>query len=663
MAGYALIRDDMSETQENPGAQRATPLVNTVICAGVVIAAYSGWQICTGPASYVLVALLALTITTGMLALRVPSMEISFSISDTFSTAAALVIGPAAGAVTAALDGLMLSLRMQSSTRTPRRVLFNLAAPAVGVWVASQVFFAAAGPQLLSDGPFRVPRLFLLLGLFAVLNFALSTGLVAAAVGLEARKSPLAVWKEHFVGLWLTYLGATFASMLMLVLSHDWSGQPMQPLEVLLLIAPLPVILYVTFMHAVGRAHDQIEHLGGMNRVYVATIEALAQTIDAKDQVTHDHIRRVQENSVRLAHALGVNDDGEIQALKAASLLHDVGKISVPEHILNKPGRLTPSELEIMRRHAPVGADILSVIGFPYPVVPIVRHHHENWDGTGYPDGLAGEAIPIGARILMVVDCFDALTSDRPYRPRFEAAAALQVLVDRRGTMYDPQVVDGFLELQAAGLNEEPPASVRAPVADPHATPAAAAPVEEDSGPRDLAAFYSLGRELAMPGAGAPEIGEAIWTSLGGELGAAACVLFLYDESADALAPVFRAGADTVAADARVSLGDRLSGWVAATRTPIVNSDARLDADPDVREVSALQSALAVPIADGERLGGVLAFYSDRQAAFTPVHQRMAEAVAALVAERVCAARAQPVPVPSAVFRNSTSVSHGGARP
>ena len=257
-------------------------------------------------------------------------------------------------------------------------------------------------------------------------------------MALEARKSPLAIWKEHFVGLWLTYLGATFASMLMLVLSHDWSGQPMQPLEVLLLIAPLPVILYVTFMHAVGRAHDQIEHLGGMNRVYVATIEALAQTIDAKDQVTHDHIRRVQENSVRLAHALGVTDDGEIQALKAASLLHDVGKISVPEHILNKPGRLTPAELEIMQRHAPVGADILSVIGFPYPVVPTVRHHHENWDGTGYPDGLAGEAIPIGARILMVVDCFDALTSDRPYRPRFETAAALQVLVDWRGTMYRP---------------------------------------------------------------------------------------------------------------------------------------------------------------------------------------------------------------------------------
>ena len=645
----------MDETPQNTSSHRATPLVDAVICAGVAIAAYSGWQVATQPVSYALIVLLLLTATAGWLALRLPSAEVSFSISDTFSTAAALVIGPAAGAFTAALDGLILSFGMQKSSRTARRILFNAAAPAVGIWTASQVFFAGAGPQIVIDGPWRVPRLFALLAIFCLLNFGVSTGLVAAAVGLDARKSPVAIWKEHFLGLWLTHLGATFASMLMLVLSHDWQGGSMQPLEVLLLITPLPVILYVTFMHAVGRTQDQIEHLGGMNRVYVATIEALAQTIDAKDQVTHDHIRRVQDNSVRLARALGIDDEGEIQALKAASLLHDVGKISVPEHILNKPGRLTPSELEIMRRHAPVGADILSVIGFPYPVVPIVRHHHENWDGTGYPDGLAGEAIPIGARILMVVDCFDALTSDRPYRPRFETAAALQVLIDRKGTMYDPQVVDGFLTLHEAGLNEVPPPG-RAPVADPHATPVVEAPVEQDPTPRDLAAFYSLGRELAVPG-GVSDIGDAIWNALRAELGAVSCVLYVYDESGDALAPAFRAGVETLPPDARVSLGDRLSGWVAATRTPIVNSDARLDVDPDLRDESPLQSALAVPIGDGEQLGGVLAFYSDRQAAFTPAHQRMAEAAAALVAERVCAARAELVAVPAGVARNSTLVS------
>ena len=117
----------------------------------------------------------------------------------------------------------------------------------------------------------------------------------------------------------------------------------------------------------------------------------------------------------------------------------------MPEHILNKPGKLTPAEFEKMKRHAPIGADILSSIEFPYPVVPIVRHHHENWDGSGYPDGLKGAEIPLGARILSVVDCFDALTSDRPYRRAMTEQAALKIIVDRRGQMYDPVVVDAFL--------------------------------------------------------------------------------------------------------------------------------------------------------------------------------------------------------------------------
>ena len=142
----------------------------------------------------------------------------------------------------------------------------------------------------------------------------------------------------------------------------------------------------------------------------------------------------------------------------------------MPEHILNKPGKLTSSEFEVMKRHAPVGADILSMIEFPYPVVPIVRHHHENWDGTGYPDGISGEQIPIGARILQVVDCFDALTSDRPYRPAMQTADALKILKDRRGIMYDARIVDAFVEIHCR-------ASIALQRRDPGAAPPAPAPL------------------------------------------------------------------------------------------------------------------------------------------------------------------------------------------
>src|SRR5438045_833870 len=190
-----------------------------------------------------------------------------------------------------------------------------------------------------------------------------------------------------------------------------------------------------------GRAEDSYSHLTELNRLYLSTIETLAMAIDAKDQVTHGHIRRVQAYAVGLAKRIGVNDVKLIKAIEAAALLHDMGKLAVPEHILNKPGKLTPAEFEKMKLHATVGAEILSAIDFPYPVVPIVRHHHESWNGTGYPDGLKGTDIPIGARILSVVDCFDALTSDRPYRPRLPDTEALKILTDRLGSIYDPLIV------------------------------------------------------------------------------------------------------------------------------------------------------------------------------------------------------------------------------
>ena len=159
-----------------------------------------------------------------------------------------------------------------------------------------------------------------------------------------------------------------------------------------------------------GRVEDADKHVEQLNRLYLSTIETLAMAIDAKDQVTHGHIRRVQAHATSLARKSASSDENLLKAIEAAALLHDMGKLAVPEYILNKPGKLTEREFEKMKLHASVGADILSAIDFPYPVVPIVRHHHENLGRHGYPAGIKGDRIPIGARILSVVDCFDALT-------------------------------------------------------------------------------------------------------------------------------------------------------------------------------------------------------------------------------------------------------------
>ena len=167
----------------------------------------------------------------------------------------------------------------------------------------------------------------------------------------------------------------------------------------------LALILHFAYRNSTGRLADQLHHLAEVNRLHLSTIEALAHAIDAKDAVTHGHIRRVQTLAVALAARVGLEDEQQLRAIEAAALLHDIGKLAVPEHILNKPSKLTAAEFERMKSHARVGAEILSEVDFPYPVVPIVRHHHESWDGTGYPDGLSGTDIPIGARILSVVDC------------------------------------------------------------------------------------------------------------------------------------------------------------------------------------------------------------------------------------------------------------------
>jgi hypothetical protein len=292
---------------------------------------------------------------------------------------------------------------------------------------------------------------------------------------------------------------------------------------------------------------------------------------------------------------------------------------------------LTAAEYDIMKRHAPIGADILSVIGFPYAVAPIVRHHHENWDGTGYPDGLAGDRIPRGSRIIAVVDCFDALTSDRPYRPRMEDRDALQILSDRRGKMYDPQVVDAFFTMHGQGM-------VKASMQKPAFTSAMPAPVRPAAaGPAegrddlDLQTFFTLGS--ALSGATSiSQLGEILWIHLRKHLPASVFVLYGYDGVNDTIVALYTAGDGTRAVDGTpIPLGDRLSGWVAATAQTVMNSDARLDLDERAREHSPLRSALAVPILSNGRTAAVLSFYAEASNAFDDAHRRIVEAASRAV--------------------------------
>jgi putative nucleotidyltransferase with HDIG domain len=422
--------------------------------------------------------------------------------------------------------------------------------------------------------------------------------MVATAVAIQSGRSPFFVWRTNFPALSLNYVGG--ASLAALLVSYSNTVD----LITLGIIIPLLVISYLTFKTSLGRVEDATRHVEEVNRLYLSTIETLATAIDAKDQVTHGHIRRVQKFALGLAAELGLSDARQLKAIEAAALLHDTGKLVVPEHILNKPGRLTTGEFEKMKRHASAGAEILSSIGFPYPVVPIVRHHHENWDGTGYPDGLRGTEIPIGARILAVVDCFDALTSDRPYRPKLEDSEALQILLQRRGTMYDPLVVDIFAQVKdklASSLASESQLEVVVQ--------------EERWNPQLPASSDIAARFLENPVA--QNLSRVLLESVLSATDANVAIIFIRDTRRDELHSMVAISRDgTLKLQVTMPVGARVTGWVAANGTCVVNADASLDLLDDAKPLG-LRRCLAIPILHNVEPLGVMSLYMDDPRGFS----------------------------------------------
>jgi putative nucleotidyltransferase with HDIG domain len=400
-----------------------------------------------------------------------------------------------------------------------------------------------------------------------------------------------------------------------------------------LAVAPLVVVLHLTLRSITGRLSDAERYVQTVDKLYLSTIETLATAIEAKDGVTSDHIRRVQKFAIGLAKALGVTDDKTLKAINAAALLHDTGKLAVPEHILNKPGKLTPLEFEQMKLHVDVGADILSAIDFPYPVVPIVRAHHESWDGSGYPRGLKGDDIPIGARILSVVDCYDALTSDRPYRPALTDAEAMKIIIDRRGKMYDPLVVDTFLKVyrEIAKVvvmeplpHQEALSKIGRAIAAPQPPAAAVTEIRGDA-PDDLLAIISLSRALG----GEATFGDAAvlaTTYLSRIVPDTTFAFYIHDPASGQLVARHAMGEHAAALrGTSIAMSERLSGWVAACRQTIANSDAALDLyDRGIK----LGSALSAPLVDGERVVGVFTAYAAAPQAFTEDQSRLVEMMA-----------------------------------
>lgn len=440
------------------------------------------------------------------------------------------------------------------------------------------------------------------------------------------------------------------------------------------LIVPALYLIYRYVLHHMDELRAEREDAEARSReasdevaLHLRTIAALAEAIESKDQASQRQLRRVQIYCREVSRELALSEP-ERKALLAASLLHDVGKLAVPEHILSKPGRLTREEFAKMKIHPIVAAEILQKVEFPYPVVPIVRHHHEKWDGSGYPDGLKGEDIPIGARILAAVDCLDALVSDRQYRRAFPIDEAMRILIRERGKSFDPRVVlalerrhQEYERLVRESMEERIKLSTELP------TENAAAPAHgldrswDDSWPQPLPSEVTekLGRISAQSKPTSLVLVEA-------EEELRKIIAFdtvtLYRSDGQQLTSEYASGKDAdLFRSLVIPVGQGLCGWVAEKNRPILNGNPAVEPGylNDPTRFTILRSAVTVPLASGEQVIGAMSLYSERRDAFHGGHLQLLQTIAHNLTMNMRAAAGPAGKVPEPLRLPDSRALHG----
>jgi diguanylate cyclase (GGDEF)-like protein/putative nucleotidyltransferase with HDIG domain len=456
----------------------------------------------------------------------------------------------------------------------------------------------------------------------ATVYFVLNSGLVAVAIALASRQPAFAIWQTNF--LWSApsyFVGAGAAALAAWIV--DRVGFWLAPLT----FAPI-YLTYRTYRVYLGRIEAQ-RHVQETSDLHLATIEALAAAIDAKDQMTRVHIRRVQAYAAGLAEAIELSPD-EIQAVRTAALLHDIGKLAIPANILSKPGPLTPEEMAKVRIHPQIGAEIIASVPFPYPVAPIVLSHHERWDGTGYPHGLKGEGIPIGARIISIVDYFDVVTSERPFHAALTTESALALLRHEAGRALDPRLVDIFVErlpelaaaFDAANVTPVPPRTEDKPIAGAVTEPTAFENIALAH--QEIYALYEIAQTMGTTLSVSETMG-LIAAKLAAIIPWSGCALLVLEPDGKELRCRFATGVDApLMIQARLRIGEGLSGWVARHRRTLVNANPRIEFEAaGIQAPVVNQSAIVCPLELGDRFIGTLALFHTQPDRFTEDHRRL----------------------------------------
>src|SRR6202142_2961240 len=415
-------------------SKRATFFITTTATVGMLVLAHSLWYWHSSDLARFVCYLLIATMASG-LKIQLPGIDGTMSVNFLFILLGVLEMSMSETLVIGCTASLAQCVWWARSKPDPAKLAFNVLSMMANAIAISYFAFHRLERVLGGSTP-------LLLVITALIFFLANTLPVSVIISLTEGKSPRKVWSECYFWTFPYYLvGAAVVFFVEFVNKHTgW--------QTTLMILPVVYWVYRSYRLYLGRLEAEKVHVETERRhaedvalLHLRTIEALALAIEAKDHTPHKHLQRVRVYAIEIAKELGFSQ-AEIEALRAAALLHDIGKLAVPEHIINKPGRLTPEEFEKMKIHPIVGAEILERVAFPYPVAPIVRSHHERWDGSGYPDGLKADQIPRGARVLAAVDCLDALASHRQYRNALPLDAAMEEVAGMSGSSFEPAVVE-----------------------------------------------------------------------------------------------------------------------------------------------------------------------------------------------------------------------------
>jgi diguanylate cyclase (GGDEF)-like protein/putative nucleotidyltransferase with HDIG domain len=592
---------------------------------------------------------LAVAVLASGLKVQLPGIDGTMSVSFLFILLGVMELSLPETLVIGCTASLVQSVWQTRKRLDPIKVLFNVAGMMANASALTYLSYHWLTGRFASNKP-------MLLMVAALVFFFANTLPISVVIALTEHKSSRKVWSECYFWSFPYYLVGAAAVGLVGIVNRTAGWQTS------LLVLPLIYWVYRSYRLYLGRLEAEKErveiekrHVEEIASLNMRTIEALALAIEAKDHTTHTHLQRVRIYAVEVAKELHL-DDAQIEALRAAALLHDIGKLAVPEQIINKPGRLTPEEFERMKVHPIVGAEILERVAFPYPVAPIVRSHHERWDGSGYPEGLAGDQIPIGARILAAVDCLDALASHRQYRPALPLSEAMDKVKEKAGTWFDPTVVDilerHYVELErmaqmteetvvphtlsktvkverglapATGLEKTDPTTLGATENADFLTSIASARQEAQTMfelSQDLGVSLSLSETLSVLSMRLrrmiPYDSIAVFVNRNGWL----------------LAELVSGENFRMLSSLKIRMGEGLCGWVAENCKPIVNGNPQVESGyvVDPGKHSTLQSALVVPLEGLNGVVGVLAMYHTNRDAFTSDHLRILLAVAAKVA-------------------------------